>query len=287
MTKLDRMVQVIHNPHVYIQTHNFPDPDAIASAYGLQQLLNSRGITSTICYKGKIERYNTSYIIKELDIKLVNVEDINDSLSENDEVLLVDAQKFNANIIDMTGEEIICIDHHPTVTKVPYRFFDIRPEMGACASIIASYFFENQIPVDKKTATVLTFGIRSDTSKLSRGVHKMDLEMMYRLFPDCDHSFINHLENAELYLSDLRAYSEAIKSIRVYGKLSFADAGRDCPEALVSCISDFMLALVEVTFSIVYSQKAGDLNFLSAVKAGQMRENYGRSFERYWKRRRT
>lgn len=268
MTKLEKMIQVIRNPHVYIQTHNFPDPDAIASAYGLQQLLSCRGITSTICYKGKIERYNTSHIIRQLQIELVNIEDIEEQLSEDDEVLLIDAQKFNANIIDMTGDEIICIDHHPTFQQAAYRFCDIRPEIGACASMIASYFFENDIPVDTKTATVLTFGIRSDTDKLSRGVSALDLKMMYQLFPLCDYTFINHLENAELCLSDLSSYVHAIENVRIFDYISFTCAGKNCPEALVSCISDFMLAIAEVTFSIVYSQKTDGFKFSVRSEAG-------------------
>jgi len=47
MTKLDELVTQINREHVYIQTHNFPDPDAIASAFGLQELLK-RSSASTI-----------------------------------------------------------------------------------------------------------------------------------------------------------------------------------------------------------------------------------------------
>ncbi len=32
MTKLQELLKQINRKHVYIQTHNFPDPDAIASA---------------------------------------------------------------------------------------------------------------------------------------------------------------------------------------------------------------------------------------------------------------
>ena len=39
MNKLNDLVSLCRNHPVYIQTHNFPDPDAIASAYGLQKLL--------------------------------------------------------------------------------------------------------------------------------------------------------------------------------------------------------------------------------------------------------
>ncbi len=255
MTKLEQIIQKINRRHVYIQTHNFPDPDAIASAYGLQELLRIQGIASTICYKGKIDRYSTDKLREMLDIGLENIEDLEEKLTEEDEVILVDAQKGNSNIINMTGDEIICIDHHPTYEKYEYRFSDIRPDIGACSTIIAQYFFENQISITKKIATALTFGIRSDTQRLSRGVSKLDMEMMYRMFDACDQDVIHLLENSNLYFEDLMAYSRAISSIEVFENISFADTGENCPEALIASVSDFMLALVEVTFSVVYSRK--------------------------------
>lgn len=209
MTKLDELVTQINRKHVYIQTHNFPDPDAIASAFGLQELLKLRGIHATICYKGKIDRYSTDKLREILDIRLVNIENIDSELTEDDEVILIDAQKGNSNIIDMTGDEIICIDHHPVYEKTEYRFTDIRPGVGACASIIAQYFFENEIPMDQRIATALTFGIRMDTQKLSRGVCKMDMEMIWRMFDLCDQDMIYLLENSTLYFEDLMAYSKA------------------------------------------------------------------------------
>lgn len=260
-TNLDKMLSVITKEHVYIQTHNFPDPDAIASAYGLQQLLRYKGIGSTVCYKGKIERYNANYIINKLGITFENVKDLDDKLSNEDEIILVDSQKFNSNIIDIAGDEIICIDHHPTMIPATYRFADIRPEIGACASIVASYFFENDIPMDAKTALVLTFGIRSDTDKLSRGVNLLDLEMLYKLFPLCDSGIIFYLENSELMKDDLRAFSKAIDSVKLIDRVAFANAGADCDEALTACISDFMLEMVEVHLSVVYSRKKDGFKF--------------------------
>lgn len=255
MTQLDRIIEQINRRHVYIQMHNFPDPDAIASAFGLQELLKYCGIESTICYKGTIERYSTERMRQMLRIKLENIENLSDRLTEDDEVILVDAQKGNSNIINIKGDEIICIDHHPTFEKYEYRFADIRPEVGACASIIAQYFIENNIPMNKRIATALTFGIRMDTKNLSRGVSKLDMEMLYQMFDWCDQDMIHSLENSNLYFEDLMAYSRAISSIQVYDNISFADTGKDCPEGLIASVSDFMLALVEVTFSIVYSRK--------------------------------
>lgn len=257
MTKLDQLLQQINREHVYIQTHNFPDPDAIASAYGLQQLLKNRGIRSTICYKGKIDRYSTDRLLEMMQIKLLNIENLASVLTVEDEVILVDAQKGNSNIINITGDEIICIDHHPVNEKYQYRFTDIRPQIGACATIIAQYFFENNIPMDSGIATALTYGIRIDTNNLSRGVSKLDIEMLYRMFDNCDYEIIHMLENSNLCFEDLMAYSSAISSIEVYDNISFADTGKDCP--VIANISDFMLAIKEVSFSVVYSRKEGGI----------------------------
>ena len=166
----------------------------------------------------------------------------------------MDAQKGNSNIVDITGDEIICIDHHPENEKFPYRFKDIRPEVGACATIVAQYFFENNIPMDRRIATTLTYGVRIDTNNLSRGVSKLDIEMLYRMFDECDYEVIHMLENSNLCFDDLMAYSSAISSIEVYDDISFCNTGKDCP--VIANISDFMLALKEVSFSVVYSRKS-------------------------------
>lgn len=257
MTKLDELLGKIRRDHVYIQTHNFPDPDAIASAYGMQRLLEHRGIRSTICYKGKIDRYSTEKMRELMEIECLNVEDLEALLTEEDEVILVDAQKGNSNIININGDEIICIDHHPQNDRYEYRFMDIRPGTGACSTIIAQYFYENGIPMDERIATALTYGIRIDTNNLSRGISKADLEMICRMYDDCNYEIIHMLENSNLCFEDLVAYSRAISSIEVYDNISFADTGEDCP--VISSISDFMLALKEVAFSVVYSGRDGGI----------------------------
>ena len=124
MTKLEELLKQINRKHVYIQTHNFPDPDAIASALGIQELLKHNGISSTICYKGKIDRYSTDKLRELMEIELLNVEDLSTILTDEDEVILVDAQKGNSNIVDITGDEIICIEH--TFFTAHRKFDSIR-----------------------------------------------------------------------------------------------------------------------------------------------------------------
>ncbi|MBQ4531459.1 MAG: DHH family phosphoesterase [Lachnospiraceae bacterium] len=254
MTTLDIILKHIKNKHVYIQTHNFPDPDAIASAFGLQQLLASKGITSSICHYGQIDSYSTNKMIECLGIEITNV-DINSYSTSADEIILVDSQKGNSNIKDLPGDEIICLDHHPAFGNTNYRFSDIRPELGACASMIAEYFIENQITIDKNTATALLYGIKIDTANLTRGVSELDLKMFYTLYGLSDVKLLECLDHATIKLSDLKSYANAINTIKVFGDISFANAGAGCPEPLIASISDFMLDLAEVNFSVIYSYK--------------------------------
>ena len=81
--------------------------------------------------------------------------------------------------------------------------------------------------------------------------------MIWRMFDLCDYETIHMLENSNLCFEDLVAYGKAISSIEVYDNISFADTGEDCP--VIANISDFMLALKEVFFSVVYSRRDGGI----------------------------
>lgn len=255
MTKLQELIKKISTNKVYIQTHNFPDPDAIASAYGLQVLLKHEGIDATICYKGDIKRTVASKMASLLGIEMTEYNGMKD-ISERDEIILVDSQKGNANIIDMAGNEIICIDHHPIYGNEQYLFSDIRPEMGACASIIASYYYENDIAMPDKVVTALLYGIKVDTADMKRGVKQLDLDMFYKLYPLADQKILSMLDSSVLNFEDLRAYNKAITSVDVESDMCFANAGADCKEALIATIADFLMSLDGIDFVVVYSIKA-------------------------------
>lgn len=254
MNKLQKLISKLDIEHVYIQTHNFPDPDAISSAYALQYLLKLYGISSTICYKGKIDRCNTRKMMEMFGIAATNVDKLGDSILES-KIILVDAQKNNGNTYDLQCEQVISIDHHPVFDNADYIHSDIRSDVGACASIIASYFVENNIDIPENIATALLYGIKVDTAKLTRGVSKLDMDMFYLLFFKADNKQIANLESHSMELEDLRAYGSAIESIEVENSVSVANTVADCPEALIAEIADFMAELQNVCFSVVYSIK--------------------------------
>ena len=70
MNCLEEVIASISTERVFIQTHNFPDPDAIACAYGLSELLKAKGIDAEICYKGSIDRTVTAKMVRLLNINV-------------------------------------------------------------------------------------------------------------------------------------------------------------------------------------------------------------------------
>lgn len=253
-THLDELFENITRKHVYIQMHNFPDPDAIASAFGLQKLLEMQEIKSTICYRGKIDKSSTKLMCDKLGIEIKCLDEIYD-MNFEDEVILVDSQMGNSNIEKVPGRIAMCIDHHPVSEKRDYAFSDIRPKVGACASIIATYYYANDLKIDKNVATALMYGIKVDTGNLTRGVSDLDLHMFYSLYKLCDMDLIKSLETSTIEFEDLDAYANAIKSIRIYDNISFANTGNHCPEPLIASIADFMMLISGINVCVVYSIK--------------------------------
>ena len=247
-----KLISNITSSRVLIQTHDFPDPDAIASAFGLQSLIETYNIEATICYKGKIDRHNTRKMMELFNIKAVNIDRIV-SMPEDTQLILIDAQKNSGNVFDLSCDKVISIDHHQVVQGYPYVFADVRTNVGACASIIASYFFENNIPITVEVATALLYGIKIDTAQLTRGVSQLDLDVFSKMFFMVDEKYMDALESGTVELEDLQAYGSAISSITVEDYVSFANTGKDCPEALIAEIADFMVAVKDVYLAVVYS----------------------------------
>ncbi len=252
MSELNGLIALCQGHPVYIQTHNFPDPDAIASAYGLQKLLEQYGVDSALCYDGRIDKLSASKMLDTFNIRMLPYEDLAAEMRETDRIICVDTQKHAGNVTDFVGDEIACIDHHPTFVSMKYKYQDIRIT-GACATLIAEYYALSGKEPDSDTATALLYGLKMDTLQFTRGVTEPDIKMFGYLFPRCDQERLAQLERNNMEFADLKAYGAAIESIRLYDKIGFACVPFFCPDALIAILSDFILALIEVEVAVVFS----------------------------------
>ncbi len=258
-SRLDELAGCLSQERVIVQMHNYPDQDALASAMGLKVLLEAKGKRVEIGYEGIVDKDNTLKMIELLGIEICPQDEL--GLTPDDEIIIVDGQKGNINMTDFVGSEVACIDHHRVRYAETYKFQDIRSEVGACASIIASYFFENDVEMPQNVATALLYGIKMDTHNMTRGVSALDLAMFSALFSLANHEHLKIFDNYCLKIEDLEAYRTAIDTLHVVEGVGIAAVGANCSEALMASVSDFLLTLSSVRFSIVHSYRAGGVKF--------------------------
>lgn len=254
MNDFMNLVELCRGHRIYIQTHNFPDPDAIASAYGLQRLLRLYDIPSELCYDGRIDKLSASKMLDMFHIRMSSYKPLLPDMREDDYIICVDTQKNGGNVTDFVGKEVACIDHHPVHEILGYRYQNLRIT-GACATLIAEYYAALGHVPDKDTATALLYGLKMDTLQFTRGVTLPDIKMYEFLFPYCDTEKLSRLERNNMEFEDLKAYGAAIENIELYDKVGFSCIPFPCPDAMIAILADFILSLVEVEVAVVFSHR--------------------------------
>lgn len=162
--------------HVIV-LHDYPDPDAIASAY-TQQLISARfGIEATILHTGRISHRQNVALVKILGIELTLYKEDTD-LSAYDGSIFVDHQGGTVpqvvEALKAAGVPVLMVvDHHEPQNLLEPEFGDIR-QAGATATIYCGYLQDGILEMDSArrehvlAATALMHGILSDTGGFIR-----------------------------------------------------------------------------------------------------------------------
>ena len=232
-----------------IQTHNYPDHDAVAAGFGLQKLFQELGISSSLCYDGQIQSNSLEDMIRILEIPIEACRSA--GVANDTQIVLVDGFMGNRNVTDLSGDLVGIIDHHKPsgIPAAPYS--DIRADYGSCSTIIYEYFKETGLRIDRNTATALLMGIMMDTAFLTRGVSSHDLEAFSALFFIGDWEIGSTLLKNSISLRDLPVFQEAINSSFIEEDACFVFIDKECSTELIAIVADFFLRLREIRFVVV------------------------------------
>ncbi len=253
---------IVNEPFVFIQCHDFPDHDAVASAFGLHTLLLKQSITSRIIYAGCLQRDSLIRMIEKLGIPIKHVGEY--SIKKKDKIIIVDGCKGNKNVTDLVGDEIAIIDHHELqhgTLPEDLKFRDIRSQYGACASIIFDYYKELEIDIPHTIASALLMGILIDTALMTRGVDIKDLEAYSTLYKLSDIPFVNNILRNKLQVKDLDFYKTALNRVKISRGVAFCYFDEGCNQNLLGIIGDFFLSLQEVEFVFLCAKNSDMINF--------------------------
>lgn len=188
--------------------HDNPDPDAIATGWAIQCLIEERlNIPVRLIGSGAIVRAENKYMVELLSPPFELVTEID--VPADTATILVDCGIGTTNhLVTRSGiEPVGVIDHHLNGREPSsLRFADIRPDVAASASIAASYLRENHVDPGMKLATSILYAIRTETSGSETEHSPLDRAIVKWLTDVADPALLAEIDNAPLdrdYFSDL------------------------------------------------------------------------------------
>ncbi len=212
--------------NVLVLMHNDPDPDAIASARAMEELLRQHAPTTEVTLGhggiiGRAENSTMAGLVMPHGVR-IPLRTAAERIITYDGVVLVDTQPIAANHVlwntDYPREEVLAaIDHHPPRrSQLRAKVHDVRPEIGASATILCEYLAIAEVPIDAQLATALFYGIKSDTLGLSRHTSDLDIWAYSTLRHLIQTELLNRIEHVQLPRTYFRSISDALANTTIY-----------------------------------------------------------------------
>jgi len=236
-----------------VLTHNDPDPDALASAYGVATLLRAhrrRGQRVTLAYGGTLGRPENQALARFLRARLHHGESLD--LAHFDFVALVDAQPGQGNhLLPESMTPTAVIDHHPRLLRTSEAaYVDVRPSYGATSTIVWEYLYVDGIRWTPQLATALFYGIRTDTLGLARAVSDADVRAYTELLPHVDQAALAQIEQAPLPRTYYRMLGQALARTRLHGFLVITEIGNVRRPDIVAELADLLIRMQGIQYAV-------------------------------------
>ena len=262
-----------------VLTHDNPDPDSLASALLLADLLRrhfKRRVTTA--YGGIIGRAENREMFQRLGHRVSHVRHLN--FKRYKHFALVDAQPGTGN--SQLPEGVVAdavFDHHPmrkATHTVP--FADIRPGYGATATILAEYILASGIEIPRSTATGLVYAIRSETQDFGRESAGPDKAIYDIFLPKVNKRLLSRIQHAPLPPSYFSTLRQALENLEGVSSIVLSHLGPVEQPDIVPEIADLLLRMEGKTWSLVTGLYQ-DRIYLS-MRTTNTRANAGRLMRR-------
>lgn len=245
---------------------DFPDPDALSSAWTYKLIAENFDIQCDIVYAGTISHQENIALVRltGLPIQRWNGQAAkNKDLSVYQGCVLIDNQGTTSQLLDLTNQAgipiTVVIDHHSVQDGVQTEFADIRPNVRATATILTQYLqaglfnLDSSINEHVKCATALMHGLRSDTNRLMQAQEEDFLAAAY-LSRFYDTQLLNAVLQTSRSKQVMDVIERSLKNRSIYNNFIIAGVGylryedRDAiPQA-----ADFLVTEDNVHTAVVY-----------------------------------
>lgn len=264
LSKADELAAVLEahrgeNHAIVLQ--DYPDPDAISSAWAHKMIAARFGIDCSILYEAQISHQENLALVQLSEIELVRFTDGED-LKQFNGTVFVDNQGTTARLTDKFEaagvKPVIIVDHHERQDRINSEFTDIR-KIGATATIYTEYIRYGLLELNKsevrhvRLATSLMHGIRSETGGLVRA-REEEMEAATFLTRFTDHSLLEDILSVKRAKQVMDVIREALENREIRDSYSFAGVGyvRSQDRDAIPQAADFLLTEENVHTAIVY-----------------------------------
>lgn len=146
------------------------------------------------------------------------------------------------------------IDHHPEDDGYEAELVDIRPDYGACASMLTEYLRAvDSRRVGRQLATALLYGIKTDTDNLTRGVTPADVRAYAFLQSRADLEVLHRIERPMYSVALLHTYGRALAAVAVESGVAATFAGtlEEADAHILAELADLCLSIEGVCWAVV------------------------------------
>lgn len=245
---------------------DFPDPDALSSAWAYQLIAQQYDIQCEIVYAGILSHQENIALVKltGLPAKRWGIQTLKErDLSVYQGCVLIDTQGTTSQLMPLVREQelpiTVIIDHHTDQGEVNAEFVDLRAQTRSTATILTQYIqsgllkFNTSNNKHVKCATALMHGLRSDTNRLMQAQEEDFLAAAY-----LSRFYDVQLLNAVLQMSRSKRVMDVIeRSLRnriVKNNFSIAGVGylRYDDRDAIPQAADFLVTEENVHTAVVY-----------------------------------
>jgi nanoRNase/pAp phosphatase (c-di-AMP/oligoRNAs hydrolase) len=257
-----RVLAVHRGQRHVIVLQDFPDPDAISSAFAHRLISAAFNIETDILYNGRISHQQNLALVKLLGIDLIRYEP-SLQLGQYAGAVFVDNQGTTCLEITQALEAakvppLIVVDHHELQERLKPEFSDLR-HIGATATIYAEYLERGLVELDKSrkehvlVATALMHGIITDTAGfIHAGPEDFHAASYLSRFRDSDllQQIMSQSRSKQVMEIILRALGDRVivESFSIAGVGYLRAEDRDA----IPQVADFLLTEANVHTAIVY-----------------------------------
>lgn len=270
--KSDELLRTLRRyDRIVVVMHDNPDPDAIASGWGIQVLVQERlQIPVNLVGGGAIVRAENRYMVDLLQPPIELVDHI--AFDAGSAAVLVDCGVEATNhIVTRQGiDPVAIIDHHTNGRPPRAAFVDVRTDAAASATIVASYLREQGIDLGPKLATAMLYAVRTETCGHETHFSPLDRSILPWLTEHGEPALLAEIQNAPLtreYFADMLL---ALQSTFLYQDTAICLLPRAAGAEIVGEVADILIRCDQIRSVLCATVLADDLLLSARTSPGHV-----------------